>query len=379
MSDLKRHIEIDRYLNNEMPPQEKEAFQNLLETDLDLRSDVELVELANQVIVDAEVLRLKAKMQNIHLENNQGQGWKIWGLGLLLLLAVGIGSWMLMDQPQDLPLEESKPSIVPVAEPQEKNQSTTFDSIVESLEKKAPTTEKNTFAKAIGIKDSVLPIDTVVAQNETTYVVNDQPHPPKIIFGSFDSIQEDKTDSVALPKPVVVDVSPCEHMATFTTGYRLEAPCFGVELGQIEMNQYLDGLTLDWFSIDGGVTYQAENTFFNVPIGKYELLAKNAEGCETEPIPIELSYSDCNFPVQPSRGMFWETELPNSEVYPLQLEIRNARTGALVFDQTFGFPERFTWRGTHRSGSTLPMGNYVYLFLSQEHGLLAKGQVTVIE
>ena len=39
----------------------------------------------------------------------------------------------------------------------------------------------------------------------------------------------------------------------------------------------------------------------------------------------------------------------------------------------------FVWEGKGQSNSTLPMGNYVYTFISDQKGLIAQGQIAIIK
>ena len=93
---------------------------------------------------------------------------------------------------------------------------------------------------------------------------------------------------------------------------------------------------------------------------------------------IEVTYADCNFVIQPNYNKLWEIEVP--ELYDeVTIEIRNAKTGVIVYQKDITAYENFIWQGYDLSNNQLEMGNYVYWFKSATKGVFSKGQITIVK
>lgn len=392
MSGFEQHNEIDRFINDDMTPAERQEFQQQLNQDASLREAVEMVELANAVVVDAEVLRLKARMQAIHVASEAGAGSSSrgrWGIGLLVLLAGVLGAyWFVNQEPASEPIASQATNPQHMEEtaeplPEESAASTEPAQPMEELPTEA------TYARSIGITDTLVAIDTTLSGTDTFFTVNLNELEPKEITlpiaenpvkeepASPSDVSNPHPAPAQTPDPEAVD--PCAAALAQAVQYRLDAPCIGETTGKLQLLASHGDEPFTQFSLDGGASYSGSAYFDDVALGDYELLAQTDAGCATKPFTLKIGYADCNKVVQASRYAHWELELPNTNDYPLTLEIRHARTGGLAYERTFGDAQYFEWKGTDASGTPLPMGNYIYLFKSSLNGIIAKGQVVVIE
>jgi hypothetical protein len=108
------------------------------------------------------------------------------------------------------------------------------------------------------------------------------------------------------------------------------------------------------------------------------LIARDENGCETKSEKIKIAFEEKNYVIQPAQGKNWEIEIRDYVEYPMNLEIRNARTGALVFQEEIEYSQTFNWSGSNQNGQPLSFGNYVYIFSSSEKGIITKGQITIL-
>jgi len=380
MSNLQQHEQIERYLEGTMDASEHTVFEQLLAQDEALAHEVQLQQAANTLIIQTEVARLQSTMQQIHANaapRKAGKGfWILCGV-LLVGAIVATALYLNRDKTDTTQTSIAQPQTLPdSAQPQQLffGDTTTAN----GADQTAPQSFA-TYAASIGITDSLVRIDTVISAVETTYVASN-PHTTTVEKADAPATEQTPEDSTETPETTPPPrLDPCAAIALITPNYRVEAPCFGEGDGQIEIYTNALGQSFAQFSIDGGKTFDNNNRFDAVAANSYTLIAQDDAGCLSAPREIDLAYKDCNYVVQPSRYSSWEMDVPNAEGYPFQLEIRNARTGMLVYEQTFFGPEHLSWNGTDLMGNTLPMANYVYLFISEEKGLVAKGQITVVE
>lgn len=379
-----------------MTSEERLSFEKRLDMDPKLKKELLLSEAVNEVIIDAEALNIKAKLTEIHNTSNKGNNnYKKWLLGGAIL--IGLAGIVGISIPSD-DTKKHKPSVSePITEEKEAKAVTSVKPQNDSklLVAPIPETTEDTDHSTEGEIDPIIPI---IVDTVSEVITIDQPNENESANPTVEAIGEinkvktpenelvdasDKKDGTA-DKPVQdmnaePIVNPCEKIALLTPQYEVKEPCIGEELWEIELKDEIDNEQFGRFSIDGGKSYNTINSFYDIEKGTYTAILMNYEECSTKPIKINLNYANCNQVIQPNKQIYWELDLPELNEYPLTLEIRHARSGALVYSSFHEYAERIEWRGTKMDGTFLTLGNYVYLFTTKANKVLAKGQITILE
>ena len=389
MSSLKLHTEIERFLANELPADEHAAFEARMAGDAALAEEVELFQLANEAIADAEVLRLKAQLQQIHTAAQAGSGPSAggtsagWWLGAILLVCAPIAFFMYAaedgHQQPDIEVASSKPKAEPATAGTNAAAAATQPQGAEQPSESGPKPE-TTYAASIGIEEALIPIETLITANETTFVAPRIELEPDALLETIsipDVVAPDPRQAESTASP---NTDPCADVNKRELGFKINVPCFDNEFGWVEVDPRGIAAGFTTFSVDGGESFSSTSSTIDVNGGEdYTFVAKASDGCITKPVPFTVTYRHCNYVVQPSQFKYWELDLPPNEEYPIVLEIRNARTGTLVYQRQLDVGTFFEWNGTNQNGTTLPMGNYIYMFNRPNGDNIAKGQVAVIE
>ena len=186
---------------------------------------------------------------------------------------------------------------------------------------------------------------------------------------NFPTEKEDK--AVSQPS------SPCQLVKQMMLDYQITRPCFGDHDGMFTLLQNTEG-TFTQYSLDGGEEFVDQWEKLPLSAGHYTLIAKNEQGCLSAPMTILVNYDDCDYQVQPALYRFMELSIPNS--FPtLIFEVRNARTGEVVFRQLLEQLSSFVYKGISDEGVDLPLGSYVFTFSSGNNQLVSRGYITVIK
>lgn len=379
MNPTDRQIEIDAYLNGTMPERERLAFEAQLQESTALAEEVSINKLANDLLVDAEVFRLKSKMQAIHEDaesNSTSRGGYLLGIGLLLL-AIGALAFII------IPREDETDKPLAQQAEQSTNKATTLQS---SPEKDKPPAEEQVAIQsttALNPANAKTKPETTKQDTQRPSLTDPDTEPKDLSSGQTGSTKIPPAPAKTLPKDSVdkdpPKTDPCIGVADLQPSHQLESPCFGNETGTLTINRRTGNQAWSQYSIDGGENFSENTRFAALKPGNYELIARDENGCLSRPQSVALNYRDCNFAIQPSRYSNWTLDIPSLDYLPLILEIRHALTGAIVFEQTFQSAQPFEWNGIDSRGSALGMGNYLYFFRTTQQGILAKGQITIIE
>ena len=93
--------EIDRFLSGKLPPHEKHAFQLMIDSDPELAEEVRYQELANEAIVDAQLIELNKKIRTDLDKLNNGGLLNKWVIGGTMLILIGTGAALLNSNPAE--------------------------------------------------------------------------------------------------------------------------------------------------------------------------------------------------------------------------------------------------------------------------------------
>ena len=127
-----------------------------------------------------------------------------------------------------------------------------------------------------------------------------------------------------------------------------------------------------------GKTFTYNKDIENIDVGNYSLLVKTIDGCLSKLLSITLPYDNCNYVVQSGLGHYLELNIAEEEDSPLEIKIRDAKSGIMVYQDELFSGERFIWRGIDDNNRAVVMGNYVYIISSNKKPLIATGQITVL-
>lgn len=378
MDDINRHIEIDNYLNGNLSVEKVAAFELKMNKDLSLKQEVDAFKLANDVIKLGEQANIKLKLQTIHQDHLKTKKRKQWGYGgailllLLITLAVVFNPFSTKEKLAKNNLIDDKTKVEETNINSNKNASKISDNKQKIISHKSTINPENSSEKL------VKNIDTIV---ESTIEEND------LNIESFDEHENVKTPSIKPENEIntttktveETEVNPCDLTNKTIPNYDLEWPCLGHEQGSFKLlNSTNEVIHFSEYSLDGGDTYNSIHETTIINRGNYNLIVKDEQGCVTKTKKIKIKYRNCNFVIQPSYGKFLELNLSEYIDYPILIEIRNARSAQIVYKNNINAGENFIWEGKDQSNSNLPLGNYVYFFISDTEGLIAQGQITVV-
>jgi hypothetical protein len=376
--ELNDHILIDDFLNGNLSESALDEFNVRMEKYADFKGEVELQELANLVIVNNERMNIKAQLQQIHKErtSSPSKGKKWWGLGLVIVAVGVLVSVWFVNQNDSIEImaqdQENKALIKDIIKA---NPDRNFD--VENKEIETPiTTEKETLVVKEAVEDLGLTVENneIKTENELDQIADHIEPAEKIIPIISEEIPANKI--VETNTEAIQD--PCLGVDQVFPNYQLIKPCFGGKEGEMIFDDLAEkDVRFSEFSIDGGKTYHSSMENMELFIGNYQVVAKNNLGCISKMKLVEVTYADCNFVMQPNYDKYWEIEVPELDEQ-VTIEIRNARTGVMIYQKNIEAFEKFIWQGNDLNNNQLAMGNYVYWFKSAKKGVFSKGQITLV-
>lgn len=238
---------INSYLNGELSGGERLEFENRLQTDQEFAKTFEAQKIAYEIVVDKELLNLRAKIASDLSGNYPGkpgiQNWKYIVGGTILIAVVGIIYFLLQD-----PAKNALP---------EKNE------------------------KSVPAPDSVLSVPDTIA-NET-YVAPDE------------EVSE-TVNADPLPPVVNKENTTCsDTMISFSCQAR--AACAQRNDGAIEIdiNTIKSGEAPFMFSVRPDGAFQSEVTISHLKPGKYSLYVKDSEACLRKlNVKVEVPQINCD-------------------------------------------------------------------------------------
>lgn len=378
MDDINRYIEIDNYLNGNLSVEEVATFELKMNNDISLKQEVDAFKLANDAIKLGAQANIKSKLQSIHQDHLKAKKRKQWGYGgailllLLTTLTVFFNSFSEEEKLAKNNLINDKTKVEEINNNPNKNTSEISDN------KQNITSQKPTINPENSSEKLVENINTII---ESTKEENDLNTETKTETENAE-LSSNEVENEANTRTTIAEeteINPCDLTNKTTPNYHIDWPCLGHEQGSFKLlNSTNEAIHFSEYSLDGGDTYNSiyETTFINR--GNYNLIVKDEQGCVTKTKKINVKYRNCNFVIQPSYGKFLELNLSEYIDYPVLIEIRNARSAQVVYKKNITPGENFTWEGKDQSNSNLPLGNYVYFFISNTEGLVAQGQITIV-
>lgn len=378
MNEQELHIYIDNYLNNRLTPDELILFNDKLNSNTAFRNKVEAVKIANNVIRLGALYDIKTQLQGIHNQHKKKNFRRkilIVSASVLFVVISVLGTIYMSNKNRGK-------SILPKQKNHLKIDNTEENKIDQSINKTLSLTKQNDLQKTTKkqivdvISDTVTNITDTINLKEDEINFNQKPLNDTLLKNNTRML-ENHNDNSEIDDRAKSD--PCELTKNTKLNYDLTLPILGKEVGEFRFieDSYQDVYFIE-YSLDGGQTFIQINEQKQVNCGIYELVVKDENGCYTDLKKLNVKYKNNNFIVQPTYGKYWELDLSSFIDFDVKLEIRNAKTAQLVYEKEINPNDVFIWQGKDQSNSTLPMGNYVYTFVSDKKGLIAQGQIAVI-
>jgi|GEM_PF-1894265 len=375
------HNKIEDYLSGNLAVEEVHSFENEIHTNAELKSAVEAYKLANELIIDNQLLNIKNKLQNIHNSSktkNKSRNYILWLPLLFLFICLSIyffhnnekkKTTLTEKNKSEKPVNYSKPNII------DKKSETSSIKTKESYEvsqNNLPVEERNTTP----VESDTLPTYKIndISANKTT--TNDTINNSTKSNNNNTGIEKHNSTKNQKSEEEKLKEEKCAGLAKITPSVIITKPCFGEANGSLVFrNNSEDNL----YSIDGGKTYQTSPEFYNLKSIKHQLYIKSKiYGCVSNTHSGGSNINACDYIIYPSQNKYLEIDFISDYSYPSYLlKIYDARNGNEIYTETITEGQRFTWEGNDNNLKDLPMGNYVYS-ISNKNEILAQGNITIV-
>lgn len=436
--DFNRHIEIDNYLAGTMTSEESLTFETKLEKDAVLKQELNLQKSANLLVSNSAQFDLKNKLKNIHAQQTQQTKQKaeqeakliskqktakiILVAGIVIaavaMVAIMVGKSDDTDEHKNVPSNETKQELSQTQKVENELQvntteatnvgasKDTTDNYVDNKEQTGMVsiTEELEDVNSIDTDVDNTTIGKINQSSETGSVKGNEPetdtktvdenrHNSKSNTGSSDvnptvvgatnrPVEEvvqasNEVKDASTSTDNEVDPDPCLAIKNIQPNVDVTEPCFGGEEGLISIKS--NGQTnLVKFSVDGGVKFYSAIEGVSVNAGVYEVVGKDENQCLTAMKKVKINYSNCSHIIQSTVLKYMELQIPSS-TESFMFEVRNARSGEVVYSELIENMSSFTYKGVDQSNQELPLGNYAYMITSPAKKFIAKGQITIIK
>jgi hypothetical protein len=367
--------EIDRYLNHELSEQELIDFNLKLENDAELQELVEAQQMANEIIIDHELIKLKERMSKDLNKGNSGLS-SHWGKLIVLTIAVGstaIYSYYQFNNKTNNILQSTN--------------ATAQKSTAEQPNQRAIEVSNIAVKTAPVKKESASANDNKVAINNEEQ--NSEAITTQSLFNSPKEISKNTTAEVqantanSTKNSVQPDVTEIKAVVT--------KPCeFAKIVGEATVQYGFNDATIivNSKSIKGGTppytfalnagTFEHENKFTDLKDGVYSVSVKDKNSCVStiqNNIVVRLPAQPIDEAFTPAYGEHWKFPLGNETEASITIINKVGRT---VYSTSIsgGYPS--DWDGRGNDGAELDLGNY-YFILTFKNNTVTKGNVSIIK
>lgn len=378
--EFQTYSQIDRYLNKEMAPDEQLAFEEAMEKNPELASEVQEMKLVNDTIFYSNLSDLKETMKA-----DLGKSKKPFSdfnskkiiSGVVLLAGIsGLGYYLLSENPK----EKEIPTEVIVNDSSDvvKEEETVVPTKTEPIQPENKTPEKK-----VSIQPSSQPENTVenngLTEKSAEPIVTDsakaQNSVPKAVNPDTASVSlpKIKTEKPAENKPVstqVIDkpVIPCNK----TFEINASATCEGKSGGEISVSPNEKGTFV--FQIKDLENNNSGN-FYNLSSGKYNLIIKDSACTYTQTVNVPEKWCPQNtaYSFNPEFGETWELkhDLEDKGNFVVYNSL-----GKEIYRSNFGNGYG-SWDGTDRDGNLVDLGLY-YAIIEYSDNRIEKVELTII-
>ena len=358
--------EIDRYLNKELSEAELTQFNKKLSDDSAFKSIVEAQKTANEVIIDQEMIKLKARMsKEMNADNTSSGPWgKIIIFSAVVITSAALYTYSNYSSSDAEGVKEnsvaSTQSHTTIAQPPEKTSTTP---VVKSKLSKQ-TEEAN--------------LDAQSDPTHTTPIV-----------------EAKKEEAIITKETATTTVTPKEEVKqSFTAAEIARVNCETVHItAEVRVDYGFDSdgeamIIIDPFSIKGGTapysyaidksSFDNHTRFSGMKDGVYHVCVKDHNNCISQvkkEIVVRTPVKEIDEAFAPSHGEHWK--FPLKAHADATLTIFN-KSGVTVYTANISGGSPDEWDGKTNAGVELEFGNY-YFVIQYSAREVVKGHISIIK
>ena len=370
--------EIDRYLNYELSEKELLNFQSKLNKDSELQELVEAQTIANEIIIDNEMLKLKERMSK---DLNKGNNGLSSNWAKVFLLSIAVGSTAIYSYTQ-LNTKSENIAVSSNAVIANNNINTSIDNS-SSINKEqktntiySPAKKRETAVKEINIeasKEFILEAPLIKATSVSKETIKEASGlstvSNKVTLPTIQpEVKEDK----------VVETKPCETTkitAAVNTNYSMNA---SDEASIVVSKISIKGGTPPYTYALNNADFSPENRFEGIKDGTYNILIKDKNNCISvvkKNMVVLIPARAIDEAFTPSHGEHWK--FPLNDHSDASITIIN-KVGTTVYSTQIsgGYPSE--WDGRGNNGTELDLGNYFFI-LTLKNQTVIKGSISIIK
>lgn len=378
--DLQIWEQIDRYLSGTMTAKEQEFFKANMASDEQLAEMVEASQIANEVVVGHEVLKLKDQMSK-DLQKPKTSGAS-FGVAILLLTSIVAGGAYFISTLQR-PEEAARQSVLV--------QQQSLPSKDSSARQEAPRESNIQALKQEPAAPSVK--GTTVAKNDvkTDKVVEKPTHGPTVVEATPDkqvasapqtSIQGKKVEATpSKPNPTVEKTDACS--GAIVLSLQTSPSCIGESTGSIHINnQTVTGGKAPYrFAIHADGDFSSGD-ITGLASGSYTLYIKDANACaytyKHTATVAQIACRDAKkeFTYHLAHDPAWKIPY-HADKTARSITITNKAGQDVYHSQVYnGSPEE--WNGESNTGLQVSLGYHVYTIVYNDN-TVDQGSIIIVK
>ncbi len=364
---------IEAYLDGELSKEEVHVLEKRMDQDSNFKNYVEDHKVANQLIVEAELINIKSTLQHLHTQEKKSFFNKkvLLIISVIALFLIGLIVFKL-NKTKEFEGEKS-PAVINLPSKVDKKDILIKTNVEREVEKplsvKSDSSKVKNQTKGLPLADSssntfidAVLLDTI--DNVVEVNVSDQKNSNIVKTNKVDSL-------LAFDEPIDNEV-PCIDFK-IESDVEVSSSCENTYEGQIELTSVVGDYT---YSINGGYSSSKSGLFKQLKPAWYTIYAIDDKGCKSSPLVIQVEAEICDFIIQPSQQVFWDIPLSSFDEDRVTLEIYDGKSGQKVDSRLLDKFSIQTWKGESINGELLPMGSYVYLLISKSKQM--KGNITIV-
>lgn len=351
--DYSTYEKIDEFLKGNLNGTDLAEFQYKMESDSEFSETVRAQKVVNEMILTKHLADLKGKMQKDLKGKNFNPTTKKWKYGafLGLFLAVLVTVWSLSNkyEPTEISGEENKATV--------KTEQKVTEPILRDPEKAEIQKVKSDLQKTSNVvKEIPEPLISI-------------PEVKKEIAQEL-VLVEKQTEAKTVVQPENAPTFDCS-IKKWKISVETSPTCRGKKEGAILVFDREKNL----YSIDEGQHFGTKKEFNNLTQGTYNLIAKDADGCEYKSI-AEVKSKKCKtleeFVFNPILGNWIVPSKDNSEVEVTIVD----KSGQLVWKKGFSLQQP-EWDGKNIQGQLVEIGLYGFS-IQYSNGDSKEGYISVM-
>jgi hypothetical protein len=339
--------------------------------DKELAQEVEVIKSIPDAVVDfrlSQVEQLIAGHRDEFIQQNATSWkWVYWSLPVLILGTWGYFYASFPKQEKTVPIKAETVKATIVSPQKNDVPIVLVPTEPKKITQSAPRGEKISKVE----EPTSLPKPAVSSKGEETT--------PPVLIETKEAVplpeQIKKVELAPQKEATVLPINPC-------LGIKIKAfveetrPCSGTSEGILRVKEARGGKAPYQFSLDGK-QFQEENKFEGLKENEYDIIVKDASGCEMLVYgKYSLKSKSC---IQFSEYAFnpnlttWE--VPNHLEKPGELSVFDGN-GRRLYMKVFDKAEKIYWGGTQNSGELLTPGIYIY-HIKYSDGMIEQGKITI--